>query len=74
LGNERKNGMHELKYLAGYSLAHFKEKDHNKVFYNLCEYMEPDYHQLEFDLRIYLTHLALAGPLYGINATESPHG
>jgi UTP pyrophosphatase len=53
-----------LKMIVVHELAHFKEKDHNKAFYNLCEYMEPDYHQLEFDLRIYLTHLDLAGPLY----------
>jgi len=63
-----------LKMIVVHELAHFKEKDHNKAFYRLCEYMEPDYHQLEFDLRIYLTHLDLAGPLYRINATESPHG
>jgi UTP pyrophosphatase len=63
-----------LKMIVVHELAHFKEKDHNKAFYNLCEYLEPDYHQLEFDLRIYLTHLDLAGPLYRINATESPHG
>ena len=29
--------------------------DHNKAFYQLCQYMLPDYHQLEFDLRVYLT-------------------
>ena len=32
-----------------------KESDHNKAFYKLCEYMLPDYAQLEFDLRLYLT-------------------
>jgi hypothetical protein len=26
--------------------------------------MEPDYHQLEFDTRLYLTHLDLFGDLY----------
>jgi predicted metal-dependent hydrolase len=53
-----------LKMIVVHELAHFKEKDHDKAFYQLCEYMEPAYHQLEFDLRIYLTHLDLAGPLY----------
>jgi predicted metal-dependent hydrolase len=38
-------------------LAHLKEKDHNRAFYNLCLHMEPQYHQYEFDLRLYLTHL-----------------
>ena len=56
-----------LKMIVVHELAHFKEKEHNKAFYQLCEYMEPAYHQLEFDLRIYLTHLDLAGPLYRIN-------
>jgi predicted metal-dependent hydrolase len=53
-----------LKMIVVHELAHFKEKDHNKAFYQLCAYMEPAYHQLEFDLRLYLTHLDLAGPLY----------
>ncbi|MCK4738033.1 MAG: M48 family metallopeptidase [Sulfurimonas sp.] len=46
-----------LQMIVVHELAHFKEKEHNKAFYKLCEYMEPAYHQLEFDLRIYLTHL-----------------
>jgi len=53
-----------LKMIVVHELAHFKEKDHNKAFYQLCAHMEPSYHQLEFDLRLYLTHLELAGPLY----------
>lgn len=53
-----------LRMIVVHELAHFKEKEHNKAFYKLCEYMEPDYHQLEFDLRLYLTHLELLGKLY----------
>lgn len=37
-----------------HELAHLKEKAHDKSFYQLCVYMEPDYHQLEFDLRLFL--------------------
>ncbi|MCL1126022.1 M48 metallopeptidase family protein [Shewanella surugensis] len=44
-----------LRMLVVHELAHLKEKEHNKAFYKLCVYMEPDYHQLEFDLRLYLT-------------------
>ncbi len=44
-----------LKMLVVHELAHFKEKDHNKAFYQLCQYMEPEYHQLELDLRLFLT-------------------
>jgi predicted metal-dependent hydrolase len=43
-----------LELLVVHELAHFKEKDHNIAFYNLCEYMLSDYHQIEFDLRLFL--------------------
>ena len=44
-----------LKMIVVHELAHLKEAEHNKAFYQLCTHMEPDYHQLEFDLRLYLT-------------------
>jgi len=53
-----------LRMIVVHELAHLREKQHNKAFYKLCEYMEPDYHQLEFDMRLYLTYLDLAGKLY----------
>jgi predicted metal-dependent hydrolase len=46
-----------LKMIVVHELAHLKELEHNKSFYQLCTHMAPDYHQLEFDLRLYLTHL-----------------
>jgi UTP pyrophosphatase len=59
-----------LKMIVVHELAHLKEKDHNKAFYKLCEYMEPSYHQLEFDTRLYLTHLESSGsPLYKHSCT-----
>ena len=45
-----------LKMIVVHELAHLKEAEHSKSFYQLCKHMEPDYHQLEFDLRLYLTH------------------
>jgi predicted metal-dependent hydrolase len=45
-----------LRMITVHELAHLKEKAHDKAFYQLCTYMEPDYHQIEFDLRLYLTH------------------
>jgi UTP pyrophosphatase len=45
-----------LKMIVVHELAHLKEAEHNKSFYQLCTHMEPGYHQLEFDLRLYLTH------------------
>jgi predicted metal-dependent hydrolase len=53
-----------LRMILVHELAHFKEKEHNKAFYQLCLHMEPLYHQYEFDLRLYLIHLDLFGPLY----------
>ncbi len=53
-----------LSMIVVHELAHFKEKEHNKAFYKLCQHMEPSYHQLEFDLRLYLTHIDLFGKLY----------
>jgi len=50
-----------LRMIVVHELAHLKERDHNKAFYQLCEYIEPNYHQLEFDLRLLLTHRALMG-------------
>lgn len=48
-----------LKMIVVHELAHLKERDHNKAFYQLCRHMEPNYAQLEFDLRLYLTQLEL---------------
>ncbi len=53
-----------LRMIVVHELAHFKEKEHNKAFYKLCEYMESDYHQLEFDLRLYLTQMEIDKKLY----------
>lgn len=53
-----------LRMIAVHELAHLKEKDHNKAFYKLCRHMEPNYHQLELDMRLYLTHLDHLGRLY----------
>ncbi|MDD1014114.1 M48 family metallopeptidase [Pseudomonas rubra] len=52
-----------LKMIVVHELAHLKESDHNKAFYQLCEYMQPGYHQLEFDLRVYLTYRELPASL-----------
>jgi predicted metal-dependent hydrolase len=50
-----------LRMIVVHELAHIKEREHNKAFYQLCRHMEPDYHQLEFDLRAYLTYLDTGG-------------
>ncbi len=52
-----------LRMIAVHELAHVKESDHDKAFYALCTWMEPDYHQIEFDLRLYLAHRDLHGPV-----------
>ncbi len=53
-----------LAMIVVHELAHLKEKDHNKNFYQLCQHMLPDYHQLEFDMRVYLTQLDELGEIY----------
>ena len=50
-----------LRMIAVHELAHVKEKQHDKAFYKLCCYMEPNYHQYEFDLRLYLTEIDVSG-------------
>lgn len=52
-----------LRMITVHELAHIKEKGHDKAFYKLCTHMEPQYHQYEFDLRVYLTHMDSAGKL-----------
>lgn len=50
-----------LNMIVVHELAHLKEREHNKAFYQLCTHMEPLYHQYEFDLRLYLIAQDLAG-------------
>lgn len=50
-----------LRMIAVHELAHLKEKQHDKAFYKLCCWMEPQYHQFELDLRLYLTHMEQTG-------------
>ena len=50
-----------LRMIAVHELAHLKERDHHKAFYQLCTRMEPQYHLYEFHLRLYLTHLEAGG-------------
>lgn len=58
-----------LRMIAVHEIAHMKERAHDKAFYQLCRHMEPDYHQLEFDLRTYLSHLEITGqPLWTATA------
>lgn len=54
-----------LRMIVVHELAHFKEIAHDKRFYQFCLYMEPSYHQMEFDVRAYLSYLSTGGePLW----------
>lgn len=44
-----------LAMIVAHELAHLRGREHDKPFYRLCEHMVPDYHQIEFDLRLWLT-------------------
>ena len=52
-----------LQMIVVHELAHFREKEHNKAFYKLCEHMFTNYHQVEFDVRLYLTQIDLKGKI-----------
>lgn len=44
-----------LEMIIAHELAHIQIKPRDKAFYQLCEHMLPDYHHLEFEMRVYLT-------------------
>ncbi len=60
----KKSPIEFLNMIVVHELAHLKEKEHNKAFYKLCQHMLPDYHQLEFEMRLYLTQLDIGGDIY----------
>ena len=43
-----------LRMIVVHELAHLRVREHDKDFYKLCCHMEPAYHQLEFDTRVWL--------------------
>ena len=51
-----------LRMIVVHELAHLRERDHNRAFYQLCEHMQPGYAQLEFDLRLFLVWRAMPQP------------
>lgn len=48
-----------LEMVAVHELAHLREREHNKAFYQLCRHMLPDYDQIEFDLRLLMLQQAV---------------
>lgn len=53
-----------LQMIVVHELSHVRFKEHDKAFYKLCQHMLPDYHQLEFEMRLYLTQVELKGNIY----------
>jgi predicted metal-dependent hydrolase len=51
-----------LRMIVVHELAHLKERAHDRAFYALCRHMEPAYHQLEFDARLWLTAVEACAP------------
>jgi predicted metal-dependent hydrolase len=51
-----------LRMIVVHELAHLREREHGKAFYALCAHMSPDYHRLEFDVRLWLTALEFDSP------------
>lgn len=50
-----------LRMIVVHELAHLRIRDHDKDFYKLCCHMEPAYHPLEFDARVWLFWRNTAG-------------
>lgn len=50
----REGAAEFLEMIVVHELAHQRESQHDKAFYRLCEHMLPDYHQREFDARLWL--------------------
>ncbi len=48
-----------LEMIVAHELAHLKEPEHDKAFYGLCCHLLPEYHQREFDLRLWLAAEAM---------------
>lgn len=62
-----------LNMICVHELAHLREPEHNKAFYQLCHHMEPGYAQLELDLRLVLIQQDLqAPPLWPPGAAPQP--
>jgi predicted metal-dependent hydrolase len=58
-----------LQMIVVHELAHLRVREHDKAFYALCEHMLSDYHQIEFDTRLYLTWRALEAAVPVTNIT-----
>lgn len=43
-----------LEMIVVHELAHLRHAAHDKGFYQLCQHLLPEYHQIEFDLRLLL--------------------
>ena len=54
-----------LRTIVVHELAHLRVREHSKDFYKLCQYLEPAYHQLEFDLRAWLLWIERGGNVSG---------
>lgn len=53
-----------LEMIVVHELAHLRHRDHDRAFYRLCCHMQPDYHRVEADVRLWLyaTHRAPGEP------------
>lgn len=60
-----------LEMVVVHELAHLREREHNKAFYQLCEHLLPGYHQVEFDLRLLMLHRALAAAQPGADCASA---
>lgn len=60
-----------MQTVVVHELAHIKVKEHDKAFYKLCTHMLSDYHQMEFDLRLYLLNIEVEKSQLSMPQTSS---
>lgn len=61
-----------LGMIVAHELAHLKEPEHDKAFYQLCCHIEPAYHQLEFDVRAWLCWVEAGGAALWAGSGANP--
>ena len=60
-----------LRMIVVHELAHLRHREHDKAFYALCCHMQADYHQCEFDARLWLLARDAAPPSSGTPDTAA---
>jgi predicted metal-dependent hydrolase len=61
-----------LRMIVVHELAHLREREPRQGVLPVVQHMEPQYHQYEFDVRLYLTHMESSGERLWDALTTNP--